>query len=281
MFGNLFLLTAALPIYLTYAQGSFTTWSPPGPGDVRSPCPGINSLANHGFLPHNGKGITIPALIAALDTAMNVGADFATAIGGAGLLSVPGNLHATSFDLDNLNEHNFPIEHDASLSRSDYFASLTHDNHSFNQTIFDQVLSFYSSQSKTSIPVAAAAKYARVKYEEKEDSKFVYSAQQFVLSYGETALYLSILGDPINGVADVEWVRVFFEKERLPYEEGWRRGGNQTNLGTLVAMILKLVAANKDALPEGLEVTAQTLGIAFGGYDPVDGLLKHVLGKGV
>lgn len=25
-------------------------WSPPGPSDSRSPCPGLNTLANHGFL---------------------------------------------------------------------------------------------------------------------------------------------------------------------------------------------------------------------------------------
>lgn len=27
---------------------------PPGPGDQRGPCPGLNALANHNYLPHNG-----------------------------------------------------------------------------------------------------------------------------------------------------------------------------------------------------------------------------------
>jgi hypothetical protein len=26
----------------------------PGPGDARGPCPGLNALANHNYLPHNG-----------------------------------------------------------------------------------------------------------------------------------------------------------------------------------------------------------------------------------
>jgi hypothetical protein len=26
----------------------------PGSGDKRGPCPGLNALANHGYLPHNG-----------------------------------------------------------------------------------------------------------------------------------------------------------------------------------------------------------------------------------
>jgi hypothetical protein len=33
------------------------------PGSVRSPCPGLNSLANHGFLPRSGKNISIPVLV--------------------------------------------------------------------------------------------------------------------------------------------------------------------------------------------------------------------------
>jgi hypothetical protein len=27
---------------------------PPGPGDARGPCPGLNAMANHGYIPHNG-----------------------------------------------------------------------------------------------------------------------------------------------------------------------------------------------------------------------------------
>ncbi|KAF2270772.1 hypothetical protein CC78DRAFT_573123 [Lojkania enalia] len=34
----------------------FKKWNPPGYRDVRSPCPLLNSLANHDIIPHNGKG---------------------------------------------------------------------------------------------------------------------------------------------------------------------------------------------------------------------------------
>lgn len=27
---------------------------PPGQGDIRGPCPGLNAFANHNYLPHNG-----------------------------------------------------------------------------------------------------------------------------------------------------------------------------------------------------------------------------------
>lgn len=119
--------------------------------------PGLNSLANHGFLPHNGKGMTIPILIKGLKDGLNVGPDFSTVIGNAGLLSVKGNALAQSFDLNDIDEHNFPIEHDASLSRADFNLN-NGDNYSFNQTIFDMVLKYYDGMDKTSIPVASAAK---------------------------------------------------------------------------------------------------------------------------
>lgn len=39
-------------------QAGPDSWSPAAAGDVRSPCPGLNTLANHGFINHNGRGIT-------------------------------------------------------------------------------------------------------------------------------------------------------------------------------------------------------------------------------
>ena len=154
----LLLYTVAFAVLVSAAKAqNFTTWAPPGPGDVRSPCPGLNSLANHGILPRNGKGLTIPILIQALDYGMNVGADFSAVIGAAGILSRPNDPLGDSFDLDDLDEHNFPIEHDASLSRADYNLN-NGNNYSFNQSIFDTVLAYYDGQESTSIPVAAKAK---------------------------------------------------------------------------------------------------------------------------
>lgn len=38
----------------------------------RSPCPMLNSLANHGFIPRNGRNVSIDQLVNALDEALNV-----------------------------------------------------------------------------------------------------------------------------------------------------------------------------------------------------------------
>jgi hypothetical protein len=39
----------------TTGQYSFR---PPGPNDQRGNCPGLNALANHGYIPHNGIATT-------------------------------------------------------------------------------------------------------------------------------------------------------------------------------------------------------------------------------
>lgn len=63
----------------------------------------------------------------------------------------------------------------------------------------------------------------------------------------------------------------------MPYAEGWRPPAEQTNLATLGTMIVELCTAAGDLLPEGLEITTNTLEAAFGGYDPITGVLAHAL----
>ncbi|RWA09762.1 heme-thiolate peroxidase [Xylaria grammica] len=50
---------------------------PPSGSDRRGPCPGLNAMANHGYLPHNGVG-TIEDLISGTAEAFGMGIDIAT-----------------------------------------------------------------------------------------------------------------------------------------------------------------------------------------------------------
>lgn len=52
---------------------------------------------------------------------------------------------------------------------------------------------------------------------------------------------------------------------------------DETDLSTLGAMILQLYPAAGEVLPEGLLITTNTLKLAFGGYDPLTGLLAHIV----
>lgn len=83
-------------------------FNPPGPGDQRGPCPGkimtlntfieipnadfsgLNALANHGYLPHNGVG-TITQFIESTGEVFGMGADLGTVLAVYGA-AIDGNL---------------------------------------------------------------------------------------------------------------------------------------------------------------------------------------------
>lgn len=50
---------------------------PPGAGDARGECPGLNAMANHNYLPHNGRA-TITQFIDACQRVFGMGLDLAT-----------------------------------------------------------------------------------------------------------------------------------------------------------------------------------------------------------
>jgi len=67
------------------SKGSGHEYVAPGPNDLRGPCPGLNALANHNFLPHNGYA-NILQYIEATQKVVGMGprlAVFLSALGGA------------------------------------------------------------------------------------------------------------------------------------------------------------------------------------------------------
>lgn len=73
----------------------------------------LNTLANHGFLPHSGKVITQNRTINALQTALNIDPALSLFLFQEALTTNP-TPNATTFDLDDLDRHDI-LEHDASL----------------------------------------------------------------------------------------------------------------------------------------------------------------------
>jgi hypothetical protein len=196
--------------------------------------------------------MTIPHLIKGLAEGLNMGPDFTVAIGGAGLLSSPNPL-AGSFDLDDLNQHNFPIEHDASMSRQD--AALG-NNQPFYAPNWNQYISFFDGKSTTDIPTASKAKFARYQDSLARNPDFTYGLREAVLSYGENALYLQAMADPVSGQAPISYVRILFEQEKLPYELGWRPSTVPVTLASLGAMVVRLYGESPEPLGEGVRIVA-------------------------
>lgn len=70
----------------------------------RSPCPMVNTLANHGYLPRNGLNVSMSDLVAGLQNGVNL-AEAATRLVGAKALTASTTGNPDTFNLDDLNRH--------------------------------------------------------------------------------------------------------------------------------------------------------------------------------
>ncbi|KAJ5120897.1 Chloroperoxidase [Penicillium bovifimosum] len=225
------LFNAAL---MSLATGSYA-WEPRGheyraplPGASRSPCPGLNALANHGYLPRSGENIDLKTFQNAISGGYNFepnSMDFVFELAVNFNLTTTGN--PNTWNLFDLARHD-EIEIDGSLSRNDiYFGDDVHFDHNvWAQTAKHLGLNDNRGPAKNryiTIEVAAKARAARVAEAMRVNPSFNNSANAMSGSPGTTALYLLTMWDYKVGAAPKAWVKPFFEEERIPYREGYRK----------------------------------------------------------
>ena len=80
---------------------------------VRGPCPMLNSLANHGYIPRDGKGINKQMAIEVLSSVLNWDVSVVSQLYDFAQPTNPAP-NATTIDLNHLTTHNI-LEHDGSL----------------------------------------------------------------------------------------------------------------------------------------------------------------------
>ncbi|KAF7313941.1 hypothetical protein HMN09_00552400 [Mycena chlorophos] len=191
-------------------------WMAPGEGDVRSPCPGLNTLANHGYLNRSGKNLTITDMLNGALEGFNVGWD---AIIQAAKFSLLATNAFTTVDLDSMALHNL-IEHDASISRADYGIG---NNLIFNETLFETLANANPGVDYYNATSAGVVMKERLAYSLATNPNITNTPKEFLIRLRESALYLSVMGNWATGVAPKNFVQIFFREERLPIEEGWVR----------------------------------------------------------
>ncbi|KAJ7645053.1 Cloroperoxidase [Mycena polygramma] len=215
---------------LTTADSSSTNdghkWVAPKATDLRSPCPGLNTLANHGYLPRDGRNLSIPMILEAAIDGFNVASDSIIQAAKFGLLSGDA---PTTLNLDALSLHNL-IEHDASISRNDFGVG---DNLHFNETIFSTLANANPGVDYYNATSAGQVQHDRLAISLATNPNVTNTPKEFLLRGRESALYLSVMGDPLTGVAPKKFVQIFFREERMPIEEGWKRPNVTINSDTL------------------------------------------------
>ncbi|KXH52516.1 hypothetical protein CSAL01_13098 [Colletotrichum salicis] len=236
LFKSTFVLSFAFAAEEFAVRRGADDWFAPTSADRRSPCPMVNTLANHGYLPRSGLNVSLADLIAGFTAAVNLDPAATTLVGQKALLTSTTGNNAT-FNLDGLNSHGI-IEHDGSPSRNDIYFG---DNHSFNATIWEGMVSQFTNTT-ISIPTAAKARVSRLQAAAATNPEFNLTADGTQFSFIETALYLSVFGNLDDGNADTEWVKVLFTQERLPFQEGFSRASSPITAAGILGLVAKVAA---------------------------------------
>lgn len=225
-------------------------YAPPKSSDTRSPCPAINALANHGYLPRSGRDVQIDSILNGLDK-IGVGSTLAylfshpifierppqdapkAPVGWGTILLHPFNYLFSSFgmrrpgqkdsqghntlNLDQLGIHNV-VEHDVSLTRHDIGQG---DNISPQPELIRDLLAASSNGKTITINDFVALRKRRYAKQKEVNPGMDFSEKWAGIACAEIALILKVFGD--GKEVPVSYVKAFFQDGRLPREEGWTR----------------------------------------------------------
>ncbi|KAF7192196.1 Aromatic peroxygenase [Pseudocercospora fuligena] len=195
--------------------------------DIRGPCPGLNTAANHNFLARDGI-TTYTELVDMQQNVYNVGYDLANLLAFLGLQAdgdlVTGKLsigcEATSRTSINpvltgsqpgLAGHN-KFEGDTSLTRNDFFTGGG-DNFSFNRTLYDNMARTTGGLHN----LQNLAKYRGERWDQSvvENPNFYFGPLSLLLFGAASFLYELFPSGP-NYIPDQATMESFFVRERLP-----------------------------------------------------------------
>lgn len=222
---------------------------PPGLGDIRSPCPALSTLANHGYLyvvfpPYvllfdtslhrnrNGKNITVAHLVAAVGEVFNIDPDTAVTFaqpaqdccGTAGGIA-----------LNALAAHN-KLEHDTSLAHADVlpgqqFASTRPDPILLSDFLRRGLLGGFS------IRVLAQTRVDRERFLRTPlDPSFANGAAPL-----RAGLVWHVMKDPKTQVAPWDKVSTWFSEEKLPLAYQLPERITQETIGSLIGKVLAAI----------------------------------------
>ncbi|KAI5985543.1 Chloroperoxidase [Pisolithus albus] len=181
--------------------------------DSRSPCPALNALANHGYLPRDGKNISILGLIRALMEGYGLSTTLSLLLS-FGAMFLLGQFRKIS--LADLARHNL-IEHDASLFHRDARKGQEYAPRCPDCSLLKAVVrqgGYYKPGRITLEDVANI----RAKREIHGPLDFTHAE----IARGEMAIAIGVLGGPNadkEGL-DLEVLKTWVKYERLP--DGWK-----------------------------------------------------------
>lgn len=190
--------------------------------DIRGPCPGLNTAANHNFLAHDGI-TTFAELVDAQQNLYNVGYDLANLLALLGLTLTDGDIATEKLSIGcdatkrtsinplltgnepGLDGHN-KFEADTSLTRNDYFTH-NEDNFRFNGTLFGMMTN--STGGLYNRDNLAKYRYERYQQSLAENENFYFGPLSLLL-FGAASFLYELMPSGPDYVPDVATISSFF-----------------------------------------------------------------------
>jgi len=214
-------------------------WKAPGPNDIRGPCPALNTLASHGYLNRNGI-VTPQEVVTAVQTGFNMANGLAvfSAWGGfivdgnhlTNLMSIGQKSPKTGPDppapaiVGGLSTHRV-FEGDASSTRGDFYFG---DNHSFNETLFDQFVASSNAYGGGyyNATVAAEVRWNRIVDSKTRNPTFSFTNPRYTAACTDAIFPFRFFVDGRNqsGQLDLATARSIFQNGQFPPDFHRRNG---------------------------------------------------------
>ncbi|EMD40109.1 heme-thiolate peroxidase [Gelatoporia subvermispora B] len=243
----------------------------PGPTDQRGPCPGLNALANHGYLPRNGI-VTQADIVSGTAAGFNMGGDLSEFLALIGIaydgdlitekFSIGGPDSRTSLlgSLQNILgvegglDHHGPFEADASATRDDAFFG---DDHTMQPNLYAQMKSI-AAQYGGLYNLDAMKDLQLLRYQQSIEMNptfyfmpvsgpLIVGAKAFISEFFSNGTYGA------GGVPNEASISAFFGAELLPngsftavperFPDNWYRRGTPFGLVEAIGQILDFISS--------------------------------------
>ncbi|KAM3417429.1 hypothetical protein BST61_g5675 [Cercospora zeina] len=210
----------------------------PGPGDARGPCPGLNLLANYGYLPRDGI-VTMDEVIKAVQRGFNMGIVLSTVLSVFAILT-DGDIKTLSWSIGSshggiggLNRHS-TVEADISPNREDYYNGCG-DNHHLSSRIFKQNVEFVAQDPKKEFSYDVMRKQFDAN-------------SRFTQEYNPWIYYFPF--PSIVSVVAFNFYPEYFANERWP-ENWYRRSTSYDAVKALIDGFTRIYPVNPVGMPIG------------------------------
>ncbi|CAI5955987.1 unnamed protein product [Closterium sp. NIES-64] len=185
----------------------------PGATDNRGPCPGFNTMANHGVFPRDGSAIPRKRIVQAFRKFYSFSPTVTKALINGAFSAGVGDRKAGTIDLVQLRAHN-KLEHDVSLVSDDYYLG---NNYLVNKTLFNQMLDFSSTKKYITLREIGRFRKHRFYGSHKNNPQLSYNTKQEAVAFSEAAALAGVFGGRLRFYAvPINYLKSFLRDHRYP-----------------------------------------------------------------